>query len=771
MCRSYAGLVVLCLLCWTLVPASADEPVTPPLRQGEQKVVTPGVRDFKMAELPARPHGPGLDTLFYCSFDESRDADYARGNGRSGLAVGSELAAGKWGRALDCTDQKANMYFGMARNLVPRAGTLECWVKSGPNNIWADGKDHCLFYLRPQREMPGGPRAGVTIELTKRGEDNALHLTVTRGPTADLAVSTAKLAPAAWHHLAFSWDFVGAGTRFWLCVDGKGQEVTLETDTTLLPFVSLQVGNTHWYGTYGHENEFYPFGGLVDELHISDETLARREPGYEPVDTGEIDVEIAQAAEDALQRWLDKWAELQVGGAWGPDRNGSPIIDPDTGIFFHWPRQPADGRDVQIDAGCSALRGRHFLEAYEHTGDERWRQVAVNSAEFCLRAQAPRGYWCYGYVVDASGRVVAARATNWAQIQDQGQIGPWRYLVNMYLVTGDERYFEAATRSADFLLSIENPNGSWPGRYDAARGVGWTTGGRGVEHGCEYNDHATTDPMRVMIAMYHLTGDEKYLKGTEGSKGIAGIGQWMFDTQMGEGTVRGWCQQYDKDNNPVWSRGFEAPLISPRVVNRFIHPMCLWMYLMTGNERYMKLLQETYDWYRAVEVPGPDGGWYYQYLPDGTPATSDDYKTIPIDPKDPNAPKPSRGKLQLTGLERTLTQYRELGPEKFRESFVGSVELTPEDIAARRKSAAGYCRSQAEKVREELKRQRPDGAWVSDGQLLQPYAVATYWYVLNLRLARGVVPPRALPRGGRSPGGMPKMWVADWFDVPLQEAQ
>ena len=191
----------------------------------------------------------------------------------------------------------------------------------------------------------------------------------------------------------------------------------------------------------------------------------------------------------------------------------------------------------------------------------------------------------------------------------------------------------------------------------------------------------------------------------------------------------------------------------------------------------MKLLQETYDWYRSVEAPGPEGGWYYQYLSDGTPVHSTEFETIKIDPNDPNAPKPSRGKLQLTHLERTLTKYQELGPEEFRQSFVGSVELSADDYAQRRKSAADYCRSQAETVREELEWQRPDGTLVSGSWLRHPQAVRTYGYVLNLRLARGVVPPQALPRGGRSPWDgsiagrgawrLPVVWFADWFDMPL----
>jgi hypothetical protein len=745
-----------------------------------QEAASPGVSDFTMAALPEQAHGRGLDTLLYFSFDDALDADYARGNGARGPVAHAKLTEGKWGRALDCGDQNVNLYFNLERNLIPRAGTLECWVRSGETDIWADGEDHCLFRLTPRRAMRGAPRVAVTVELTRRGEDNAFHLTMSGGAIADLAVSTADLDPNAWHHLAFSWDFTGAAPEVWLCLDGSGRRATLAAGASPLPFVSLQVGNTHWLGHHAHADEFSPFGGLVDDLHISDETLARREAGYEPLDIGELDLELGLAAEDALDKWLGKWADLQIGGAWGPWF--SPMLATSE-VALDWTNRPTDRRVVDMKYGGSGLLAHRFLRAWEHTGDEAWLQVAHNTGEFLLRAQNKRGHWSQGYVVDGAGRVTPTSNTNLVRVQDGYQSQPWMLMLNLHRATGDPRYFAAATRCADLLLAIENRNGSWADFHDLTKSddEGDISGGGGVRAGGSYNDCATTDPMRMMMTMYLLTGDEKYLKGPEGSRGIAGIGQWMFDTQMGEGEVRGWCQQYDHDNKPVWARGFEAPVMAPRVVCRFIYPMCLYMYLMTGNERYMNLLQETYDWYRSVEVPGEDGGWYYQYLPDGTPCTTSGYKTVKIDPADPNAPKPSRGKLQLTHVERILTKYQEMGPEGFRQSFVGSAEISADDFAGRRRAAADYCRSRAEEVRGEIEAQLADGTLRSGSRLRQPQSVATYGYVLNLHLARGVVPPETFRYGGQSPwdgaiagrGGwsLPVVWFPDWFDIPLEDRQ
>ncbi|MEA3402503.1 MAG: pectate lyase [Armatimonadota bacterium] len=586
--------------------------------------------EFALPELPAGPHTRQLDTLFVASFDESADADWARGRMGCANLSGAPLAEGRWGQALDCTAEQVRVFYNAERNLMPRSGTVECRVRSGERNIWADGMEHYLLHLRVRRPLPGEPRTPVTLEVVKR-EDDALHLSAAGSPLPiDLTVPTADLDPAAWHHVAFSWECRDRDTlTLWLTVDGRGETITVPSQARMMPFTVMQVGNAPWLGHYAHEGEHAELGGYIDDLHISDEAPPMR--AGRPDGLSEIDLELSLAAEDALARWLEVWADLQTGGAWGPWV--TPVIDAKSRVYFDWTGQPDDRRLVRNKYGSSIVSVAYdYAAAFEHTGDERWRQIAWNAVDFFLRGQDLRGFWYEYYIVDESGRV-AGMSTERARVQDGHQSQPFLFLLNWHRITGDRRAFEAARKCADFLLSIENPNGSWPGTYNVTTETGRTTGPRGVDYGCEYNDYATTDPMRMMITMYHLTGDAKYIRGREGSEGILGIGQWMFDTQIGEGEVRGWCQQYDQDDNPVWSRDFEAPVISPRVVNRFIHPQTVTLYLMTGDERYMRLLQETYDWYRSVEVPGEEGGWYYQYLPDGTPVYSTGFETIEIDPE------------------------------------------------------------------------------------------------------------------------------------------
>ena len=331
-----------------------------------------------------------------------------------------------------------------------------------------------------------------------------------------------------------------------------------------------------------------------------------------------------------------------------------------------------------------------------------------------------------------------------ARIQDGFQFRPFALLVYSYKLTGQKKYFEAARRCADlFAEHIQNPKYGWcPDNFDtSAMRVGASYG----SYGGSYNDSATTDPMRMTIMMYHLTGDKKYLTRT------AKLGDWIVATQLGRDKVRGWCQQYQANNEPALARGFEQPVIGPRTWNRFVGPMLTWLYATTGNERYRTLFEETYAWMRSVEGPGPfedggalrrdldkllkhyetdsegflrdlpklrqqypSGGWAYQYDRDGAPIFSSRTRggagaSFRYDKPEtwPKAQDVDRGnwqhlvfmylyphsrvKVQLDDSERVLKIWQAGGAEALRNWYKGPVKYTPQQYAAVRLAAAKRC--------------------------------------------------------------------------------
>ena len=124
-------------------------------------------------------------------------------------------------------------------------------------------------------------------------------------------------------------------------------------------------------------------------------------------------------------------------------------------------------------------------------------------------------------------------------------------------------------------------------------------------------------------------------------------------------------------------------------------------------------------------------------------------------------------------IERTL----ELVDDGAYRSQSRSLEVTPEEIAERRRSLAAAVRggSRIERVKDALASQRPDGSWVGEaptwGSILsEGNGSLLVRFVFDTRAAMGKIPPNYVCTGADSPLGTGRAWFAeDWFDTPLAE--
>ena len=435
--------------------------------------------------------------------------------------------------------------------------------------------------------------------------------------------------------------------------------------------------------------------------------------------------------------------------------------------------------------GRAPMLGYLFFDGFDLLGEEKYRRVALDLADHYLRIQELEGFWHYAHFVKPDGttsRLEMAEAKGRAvcRIQDAHQSGILNLLLYAWRVTDEKKYFDAAKRCGDYLLSIQNENGSWPDY--------WIPGHQhsepnprqkaGAISGGSYNDGATSGGLGIMLTMYHLTGDTKYLAR------IPALGQWIFDTQLGEGKVRGWCQQYDLRNKPTAARHFESPVIDPRTFPRFIVPLCAWFVAMSGEERYITVLRETVDWVRSVEKPGPDGGWGYQYLPDGTAVFSLDYKVYRHDQPET---WPKEFPEKHDGIQRYtrsnggpgdapyfIAAFDKGGMAAIRAMFGGSTKLTPDEYLRERLAAAKFVSDpkhlamvRARPLREANPKFELDR---SDNEKA-PGRVEWEW-LHKLRIAQGRFTPEQLATGGqpRFCGDRThSVKIANWFEIPWSE--
>ena len=449
------------------------------------------------------------------------------------------------------------------------------------------------------------------------------------------------------------------------------------------------------------------------------------------------DAKMVAQCEAALRAELDARRADRIG----------PIVLTDE----RFTRRLPDG-SVQVSQywGRAPMQAYPFFEAHDLLGDEQYLRVALDLADYYLRIQEPEGFWHFAHVVNPDGsarRMEMAEANGRAvcRIQDTHQTGCFRLMLYTWRVTGEQKYLDAAKHCGDYLLSIQNENGSWPDW--------WIPGHKhsdpnprqkaGVISGGSYNDGATSSGLEMMLVMYHLTRDPRYVAR------LPRLGQWIFDTQLGRRKVRGWCQQYDLENRPAAARHFETAVIDPRTFGRFVAPWCAWFHVMSGEERYLTLVQETVDWIMSVEKPD---GWAYQYLPDRTPCFSlggqvyrhDQPETWPKE-----LPKKHDGIQKFTrnnGGPGDAPQFLAAWHQgTLKAMFTGSVKLSPEEYDRAKLSAA---------------------KWVAS-QKGQPQSPAQF--LLKLRTAQGKFTPEQLATGAPPHfcgQGLYSFKVANWFEIP-----
>lgn len=391
-------------------------------------------------------------------------------------------------------------------------------------------------------------------------------------------------------------------------------------------------------------------------------------------------------AKNSLRAWRDYLDRTQVHGVLQSANTATSLDAP-----FPYDHLVKPG-GIKFDFGHgSGNEAALLFRAFEVTGDSAFLATGLDFCEFLLRSQEQEGYWCMTYIVDADGTIMTPTIRDVCRIQDGHQSIPFYLLLYAYKLTQDKRYYDAAVRCADVVLETQNENGSWPDFWDFS--VPWNKGpwstNRGVRVGGSYNDMATSDPMRMMLLMYHITHDKKYIDR------IPRVGQWLFTTRLGDGNVTGWCQQYGPDDLPVLARSFELAVIEPRTYSRFIAPMCAWFYALTGEKRYYDLARRGYDWLKKVET---NEGWAYQYLPDGTPVFSFQWRIYRYDqpsswPTDNImgdhrwVKKYSREKVDLTIARQFLDLVGAAGLAGLRQAINGSSTVTSDQADASRQQA------------------------------------------------------------------------------------
>ena len=382
---------------------------------------------------------------------------------------------------------------------------------------------------------------------------------------------------------------------------------------------------------------------------------------------------------------------------------------------------------VDLEEGHYTEAGARFLRAYETFNDLKYLHAGLKTADFFYQIQHANGSFPTAALVEKGGKAIPIvgkkhkHPLGVARIEDAHQYPAFCLMLYAYKLTQQAKYLKSAKKLGDLFFEKIQYNDwgcfpdYWDGKYRPIKKAYIEDDDMdlGVPNGGSYSDHATYDGFMTTLVMYHLTGDDKYLKYS--SK----LGQWLFLTHLGEGDTRGWADNYDRLNNPVYARHHEGLNIDPRNANRFTLPMMMWFYVMTKEERYRILYEETVSWLSSKKHPDGESapkhewftgtnlsllGWPSEYLPDGTEAWTSGYKSYQY--KKPSTwpkelknlgllngghPKYTTKKVQLEGAYKMLAILKTDGLQGWRRLFDGNAQWNSQEFIQKRIEAASRC--------------------------------------------------------------------------------
>ncbi len=177
-----------------------------------------------------------------------------------------------------------------------------------------------------------------------------------------------------------------------------------------------------------------------------------------------------------------------------------------------------------------------ILQAYDYTGDERYLNSVIETAEWALRSQHEDGAWQSDYPAPEHSYL------RLHMLNDGVTISPTRTLMMAYARTDDARYLDAIKRAGDWFIrnQLPEPTPGWAQEYYAEDRAAW---GRRFEPPAACSA-PTSSACGLLIDIYLLTGDDRYLAP------IPAALAWLERSQLPDGN---WARFYElKTNRPLY---------------------------------------------------------------------------------------------------------------------------------------------------------------------------------------------------------------------------
>ena len=266
-----------------------------------------------------------------------------------------------------------------------------------------------------------------------------------------------------------------------------------------------------------------------------------------------------------------------------------------------WGEIPALKSQVWVQPPGTASVGNMLIQAYKVSGDEIYLKYAEEVASAIIWGQHQSGGWNYLIDFDSAGlqewyEKEASKCWGWeeyyhyygnATFDDGVTVSASRFLLNMYLSTGSQKYQEPLKRALDFILISQYPNGGWPQRFPHSM-----KGGDEDNHDYTpyytFNDDVIHGNIIFLLEVHDKLGGEEYLAAAHNGMNFYLLSQ-IAPPQAG------WALQYDLQMKPGLARSYEPASVASGQTVRNINDLETF-YKMTGDAKYLQPIPNAIQW-------------------------------------------------------------------------------------------------------------------------------------------------------------------------------
>ena len=332
-------------------------------------------------------------------------------------------------------------------------------------------------------------------------------------------------------------------------------------------------------------------------------------------------------------------------------------------------------RTVWVQPPGTPAVGDAFVNLYEATGEDVFRDAALAAADALRRGQMRSGGWQasiefepqrrkkWAYRIDSAG----GRRKDQSSLDDDKTQSAMRFIMRLdrALQFEHEAIHEMSIDALHGLLNKgQFPNGGFPQVWtDAPREPGdfpikaasypehWSreyTGHQNYWYRYTLNDNLMPDLINTLYLAADIYNDRQY------ADAAARAGDFLVLAQMPE-PQPAWAQQYDKDMHPIWARKFEPASITGGESQGVISAL-ITVYRRTGNRKYLAPIPRALDYLKKSELSDGRLARFYELKTNQPLYFTRDYK---LTYDDGDVPTHYAFKV-ASNLDRLAQQYAEV---------------------------------------------------------------------------------------------------------------